>query len=195
MFGMPIPNYQFNNGFFVNNNNGMGINNNMTQMPMNQNFNYYNNMGINTSMNMNMFNLMMFYLQQNMNQNNNNNNTNRIIPVMPDGNLSKSQALPRKKNEFFDPYPGTSGEKMNLFFETPAGHKVNMLVPADAKMKDILVQYVLKLNLGPDVIENSIYFLYGGKKIKKNENRTVRQMNILNGAIVIVIDKKGIMGA
>ena len=26
------------------------------------------------------------------------------------------------------------------------------------------------------------------------ENTTVRQMNILNGAIVIVIDKKGIMG-
>ena len=147
MFGMPIPNYQLNNGYFVNNNNGMGLNNNMAQMPMNQNFNYYNNMGINNSMNMNMFNLMMFYLQQNMIQNNNNNN--RIIPVMPDNNISKSQVLPRKKNEFFDPYPGTSGEKINLFFETPAGHKVNMLVPVDAKMKDILVQYVLKLNLGP----------------------------------------------
>ena len=184
---MPVPNYQLNNGFFMNNNNGMGFNN------MNQNFNYYNNMGINNSMNMNMFNLMMFYLQQTMNQNNN--NTNRMIPVMPDNNMSKSQALSRKKNEFFDPYPGTSGEKMNLFFETPAGHKVNMLVPLDAKMKDILVQYVVKQNLGPNVIDNSIYFLYGGKKIKKNENRTVRQMNILNGAIVIVIDKKGIMGA
>ena len=193
MFGMPIPNYQLNNGYFVNNNNGMGLNNNMAQMPMNQNFNYYNNMGINNSMNMNMFNLMMFYLQQNMIQNNNNNN--RIIPVMPDNNISKSQVLPRKKNEFFDPYPGTSGEKINLFFETPAGHKVNMLVPVDAKMKDILVQYVLKLNLGPNVIDNSIYFLYGGKKIKKNENRKVSDMNILNGAIVIVIDKKGVMGA
>ena len=193
MFGMPIPNYQLNNGYFVNNNNGMGLNNNMAQMPMNQNFNFYNSMGINNSMNMNMFNLMMFYLQQNMIQNNNNNN--RIIPVMPDNNISKSQVLPRKKNEFFDPYPGTSGEKINLFFETPAGHKVNMLVPVDAKMKDILVQYVLKLNLGPNVIDNSIYFLYGGKKIKKNENRTVRDMNILNGAIVIVIDKKGVMGA
>ena len=196
----------FNNHTYTNYNPMNNMNNNMMMNnQMNPNgFNYFNMMGMNNNMNMNMFNLMMFYLQQTQNFQNtmnnginnqfNYNNTNRIIPI--NTNMSKSQVLPRvKKTEFCDPYPGSTGEKINLFFETPSGHKINMLVPIDAKMKDILVQYVTRVNLGPNVIDKSIYFLYGGKKIKKNEEKTVWQMNILSGSIIIVIDKQGVMGA
>ena len=53
----------------------------------------------------------------------------------------------------------------------------------------------MRIGLGPEVIDNAVYFLYGGNKIKKNEKRTIREMFMLNGAVVIVIDKKGVIGA
>ena len=70
-----------------------------------------------------------------------------------------------------------------------------MLTPFDAKIKDLLVQYVLKLGLGPNVIDEAIYFLHGGGRLKKNENRTLIEKNMINGTVIIVIDKQGVMGA
>jgi hypothetical protein len=74
-------------------------------------------------------------------------------------------------------------------------HNINMLVPDTCRMKDVLEKYVLRIGLGPEVIDNAVYFLYGGNKIKKNEKRTIREMFMLNGAVIIVIDKKGVIGA
>ena len=42
---------------------------------------------------------------------------------------------------------------------------------------------------------NYIYFICNGFKIKKQESRTLAQMGYINGTVILVIDKKGIMGA
>lgn len=211
----------FNNNY-INRNNGFPINNMnnsmMNQlMMMNNNYNLFNNMGMNGNMNMNMFNLMMYYLmmqncggQYNNGYNNNynqtsinNNNSNRLSTVIPsqeERTMSNPRVfggiLPRDKGTYnFNAFPEKGGNKINIFFQAPTGNKINMLVPDTCRMKDVLEKYVLRIGLGPEVIDNAVYFLYGGNKIKKNEKRTIREMFMLNGAVIIVIDKKGVIGA
>ena len=198
-----------NSGMFMNNN-GNSMNNMFNQpMPFNNNLNFFNYMGINNSMNMNMYNLMMQFLFTQYNPanqtffNNTSNNINKMSSINP--NYEEKTAknpkvfkglLPReKKTEDYNPFPDNGGNKINLYFQAPTGHKINMLVPDNIQMKEVLVKYVLRIGLEPDVIDNAIYFLYGGNKIKKKERRTIREMYILNGAIIIVIDKKGVIGA
>ena len=202
--------FPMNNNGFPMNNNGFPMNNMMAQsMPLNNNFNFYNSFGINNNMNMNMFNLMMSYLFMQYNPNNQtffnniNNNANKMSFINPNNEERTSKnpnvfrgLLPREKTTVdYNPFPENGGEKVNIFFQAPSGHKINMLVPDNIKMKDVLVKYVLKVGLDPNVIGESIYFLYGGNRIKKNEKKTVREMYILNSAVIIVIDKKGILGA
>ena len=209
-------NFMNNSGNFMNNsgnlmnNNGNSMNNIMNQtMPLNNNLNFYNSMGINNSMNMNMYNLMMQFLFMYYNPqnktffNNNSNNTNKMLTINPNNEERTAKnpkvfggLLPReKKTEDYNAFPDNGGNKINLYFQAPTGHKINMLVPDNIQIKEVLVKYVLRIGLEPDVIDNAIYFLYGGNKIKKNERRTIREMYMLNGAIIIVIDKKGIIGA
>ena len=201
-------NFMNNNGFPMNNN-GNAMNNMMIQTNPFNNFNFFNSMGMNNNMNMNMYNLMMQFLLMYYNPNNHtfvnnsSNNKNRMFSINPtyEEKTSKNPKvfgglLPRNKQTVnCNPFPNEGGNKINIFFQAPTGHKINMLLPDTIKMKDALVQYVLKIGLEPEVIDNAIYFLYGGNRIKKNENKTIREMYMLNGAVIIVIDKKGIMGA
>ena len=71
--------------------------------------------------------------------------------------------------------------------------KINMIIPIDAKIKDVLVHYITRVNIGPNSIGNSFYFLYQEKTINKNKKKTIWKMNIL-GSSIFVIDKQGIMG-
>ena len=216
MYNQDFTNYNnnMNSQIFPNPNNGGVLMNNFVN-PNNPNFNnyFFNNMGINNNMNMNMFNVMMNYLQQywmmqnNMNNMNNTqnfmNNSFNKMTIIPNESINKGSQtqkfsksfLPKINTQFQPLYPGCTGELINIFFQTPTGHKINMLTPCDAKIKDLLVQYVLKIGLGPNVIDEAIYFLYGGGKLKKNEKKTLYEKNIINGAVIIVIDKQGVMGA
>ena len=208
--GMPMP----NNGSNNNNNNPM-INNFMAMPPMYNNFDFYGNMGINNSMNMNMYNLMMNYLSlyySTMHNNMSNSNDNKIItkkpsskmiPVyspIPNSNNNNNkrnlyQTVRNKSPSFLDIFPEIQENKMNVFFQTPEGNKINVLVPATAKMKDVLVKFVSKIGLSENDIDNTIIFIYSARKIKKNEKKTLIEMGILNGAIIITMDKSGVSGA
>jgi len=104
--------------------------------------------------------------------------------------------LPRKKTtENCDPFYDFNGQKFNVFFQTPVGYKVNMIVPYNAKLEEVLFKYVTKVGVGPDIIDKDIYFLFGGNKIKKNEKRTAQEIGMIDGSVVIVLDKKGIIGS
>lgn len=209
-------NNNFNNSFIMNNNPMLNTNMNNTQSFINNNdYNQYSNyMGINNNnnMNMNMFYLMMNYLNQyyafmNNNKNNfnnnqfntfcNNNNFNRMSFVNNNNYHRQSSSktlLPRFNIDNFSPF-GNEDNQTNIFFQTAAGHKINMILSINTKMKDALLQYVKRIGLEPESINKDIYFLYSGQKIKSNENRTIYQMGMLNGAIIIVIDVNEVMGA
>ena len=62
-------------------------------------------------------------------------------------------------------------------------------------MKDVLIKFVTKIGLTENDIDNTIIFIYSARKIKKNENRTLYEMGILNGSIIITMDKSGVLGA
>ena len=48
------------------------------------------------------------------------------------------------------------------------------------KIKDLLLQYVSRLGLGPGVIGNSLFFVYNGLRINQNEEKTVGEFFNLN---------------
>jgi len=170
---------------------------------MNNNMNLLNNMALQNNMLMynNMMNLLNFYnfYSNNINNNNNNNTTTRLTYVKQysNKNIGQKGILPREKrtDQYNVNFPGTHGNKINLFFQTPASFRVNLVVPEDAKMSDVLVQYVLKIKLLPEVIDKDIFFLFGGRKLKKNERKTLQQLFIMDTSVIIVVDKSGILGA
>lgn len=209
-------NNNFNNSFIMNNNPMLNTNMNNTQSFINNNdYNQYSNyMGINNNNNMNMFYLMMNYLNQYyayMNNNNINNNLNNNqfntsynnngfnrMSFVNNNNYQRQRSsktlLPRFNIDNFAPF-GNEDNQINIFFQTAAGNKINMILSMNTKIKDALLQYVKRIGLGPESINNDIYFLYSGQKIKSNENRTIFQMGMLNGAIIIVIEVNNVMGA
>ena len=52
-----------------------------------------------------------------------------------------------------------------------------------------------RVNLGPNLIEKGIYFLFGGRKLKKVDYEKKVKDIFLNNANVIVIDEGNLIGA
>ena len=191
--------------------NNMGMNNSMNMNMFNAMINYFNlyystmqnnmnnNGGGNNLMNRKTSSKMIpVYqsIQSNNNYNINNNNINNINNYNNNNNKPNlNQTVRLKKVTFMDIFPEKFEQKMNIFFQTPEGHKINVLVPVTAKMKDVLIKFVTKIGLTENDIDNTIIFIYSARKIKKNENRTLNEMGILNGSIIITMDKSGVLGA
>ena len=178
--------YGNNNNNYVNNNNGAFINNNNANSMMMDNIQ------------MTMINFMNNFMKAYESANNSNNFSQmqfeRETEVQNPGVVGG--LLPRiKTTENYDPFNDVDAPKYNVFFQTPVGYKVNMIVPYNAKLEDILIKYVKKVGVGPNTIDKDIYFLFGGNKIKKDDKRTAQDIGLISGSIVIALDKKGIIGA
>ena len=199
------------------------MNNNMMNMNMNPNMNNNTmNMGMNPVMNNNMNMNMMFnpmvmnpkamgqMLMANMiNQVNQNfiriNNEmaklaqqkmeNKQVQNNNNNQNSNNGDLPRaQENVYYDPFAGYYGPRINVKCITPAGHTVMMNAPTDATVYSLLYKYIQKIQLGPNVINNGIYFISNGKKLKNEElNKKVGEVFTDNTSI-IVIDQKGLIG-
>jgi len=180
----PMMNNNMNNGMnpMMNNNMNMNMNANiMNQMLMvsminqvNQNFIKINN---------EMAKLAQQKMENNQVQNNNNNqNTNN-------GELPRTQ-----ESVLYDPFAGFNGPRINVKCITPAGHTTMMNAPTDATVYSLLYKYILKIELGPNVINNGIYFISNGKKLKNEElNKKVGNV-FTDNTNIIVIDQKGLIG-
>ena len=199
------------------------MNNNMMNMNMNPMMNNNTmNMGMNPVMNNNMNMNMMFnpmvmntkvmgqMLMANMiNQVNQNfiriNNEmaklaqqkieNKQVQNNNNNQNSNNGDLPRaQENVYYDPFAGYYGPRINVKCITPAGHTVMMNAPTDATVYSLLYKYIQKIQLGPNVINNGIYFISNGKKLKNEElNKKVGEVFTDNTSI-IVIDQKGLIG-
>ena len=136
-------------------------------MMPNQNF---NNMNFDPVMFQNFMNMMMLMnpnlnnnIQMNnmyqnfyqMNQNNPNfvqqfayypQSTQNIIVnggVMPRPN-NKQNSMPNQ-----DLFPGYYGPKLNILFETGAGHKLNIPTPTTVTVEQLLLKYIERVNVSP----------------------------------------------
>ena len=176
----------------------MGFNN------LNYNNNMYSNQALmNMMMNWMNMNPSLFLAYNNMIQNNNNlnqinnnqnninfNNTNNQINVNG-GNTMSSNIT----NSTFIPLPNNNESRTNIIFETQKGIKITIAAPNSMKIKDLLLQYVSRLGLGPAVIGDSLFFVYNGLRIDHNEEKTVGQFFYRCFGNVIVLDTKNLIGA
>jgi len=155
---------------------------------------------MNTNMNMNMMDMYNFLnttwnmFQMYNRQNNSNHSTMRLIKK-DSSNDFDSEVLRKGSKTVIDISPNYQGMKINIFFQNSSGTKVNVLSPSDITVEDLLLNYVQKIGLGVNVIDSAIYFLFSGAKLKRNDKRKIYELGILNGTIIIVIDRNAVCGA
>ena len=197
MMNLMNPNmgYNANNFNMYNNQNSVlmmnWINSNPSLFQMFQNVN--NN--INNNMNMN----------NNLNQSVNNNNIigNKISLInVSNDDLNKAKVtgggiLPKNipNNRTYDFSPKDNSLKANIVFTTQKGQKINIVCPYNMKIKDLLVKYVTILGLGPNVMGDSLFFLFNGTKINKSDDRAVGELRLFAGSNIVVLDLKGVIGS
>ena len=173
---------------------------------MGYNMNNYNMNNYQNLMNIIMNNQMLFQMyqnmQKNMNQNQNFNNfNNRMNFVNVNQNQMNNNQVTggalRNSNANFS-YNVTSSmnssQVTNIIFTTMKEQKANLVAPIDMKIKDLLFKYVTKLGLGPNVMGTSLFFLFNGKKIDLNEEKTIHEFGLEN-AHIIVLDPKEVIGS
>jgi len=152
------------------------INNNNTIINNNKNNNYINN-SFNNNNKMNLIRVS----EQDLNQ----------AKVTGGGVISNN--IPN--NTIFDISPFDKNIKINIAFTTQKGQKVNVITPVNVRMKDLFVKYITRLGLGPNVLGQSIFFLFNGSKIKVDDNSTVAEIGLVDGSNIIVLDLKGVIGS
>ena len=86
-------------------------------------------------------------------------------------------------------------KSVKIIIHENKGKKLNMICSHNMKIKDLFVEYVKKLGLGPGIIGNEFYFLHNGLKVSQNDERTVGELGLNSGYNIIVIDTKDIIGA
>ena len=191
------PNMGFNMNNFNNLNNQSLMNTMANWMNMNPFLiQAYNNM---IQMNMNQMNMNQMNMNQmNMNQMNMNQSNNKMnfVKVSNSEAKSKTSIFKNLPNMNFDASsPFDNSPKANIVFNTQKGHTTNLIASYNMKVKDLLLKYVEKLGLGPGVIGDSIFFLFNGKKLKLNEEKTVCECGLHNGGHIVVLDIKEVIGA
>ena len=199
--------------------NSMNMGNNMNPMNnMNMGMNPMNNMnmGMNPMNNMNMnnfitmntgmnnlndpmavqFNMLMqqfVNLQQSMNM------MNTFVMNNAKSNNNSSDRLPKGKGEtYVDPFANYPGDRINIIFQTPKGHKTTISAPLYVTVHEVLVQYIRKLGLGPAVLYDGFYFLFNGAKLSvRDEKKLVSDLSSIGqfNLNVIVLDTKNLIGA
>ena len=86
--------------------------------------------------------------------------------------------------------------RITIIFITPAQQKVLVITPINKKLEEVLIEYVSKVGVGPNLIGNGLYFLFNGQKLKKEDyNKTLSQIGLINMSNIIVIDPNFVIGA
>ena len=194
-----IPNYNgmyFNQGVFspnpnmVNMNPNFGMNN---QMLLNQNLMNMMNM------NQNNFGFGMNNQNQNFNQNN-----MRQFQFFGFGNNMGTGVqggnLPRRMIPNFDSYPGYSGPRFNIIFETSTGLKINIPAPPTETVQGLLVKFCERVGISKKLLQKEIICIYNANYINPNNQSTIQQffqqnMGLNDQGKVVVIDAQNIIGA
>ena len=174
-----------NMGYNMNNYNMNNYQNLMNIIMNNQMlFQMYQNMqkNMNQNQNINNFNNRMNFVNVNQNQMNNNQDTGGALR---NSNANFSYNVTSSMN---------SSQVTNIIFTTMKEQKANLIAPIDMKIKDLLFKYVTKLGLGPNVMGTSLFFLFNGKKIDLNEEKTIHEFGLEN-AHIIVLDPKEVIGS
>ena len=189
MMNQMYPNMGYNMNNFNMYNNQFLTNLMMSWMLMNPSLvQTYNNFNNNNNINMNQFNNFQ-----------NKNGMNLVSVSQADLNQAKETGggvIPRNLQDIdynaTNPYDMTP--TTNIVFTTQKGHKMNIICPVNMRVKDLFIKYVTRLGLAPTVMGNSFYFLFNGRRLNHNEEKTVQEEGI-EGSHMIVVDIRGVIGS
>ena len=207
---MNIDNNQFNNGmnlknnknFNVNqfNNNNMNINNNQFSGKLRQNMNQINN-----NINMNNSKAQSQKLKENLIKNS--------LKLKDPYQIQLSYALGLNNNKPYEHYVAGGNQpaeflkhsssekitnidnKINVVFTGTKGNLHTRFFNKNDKIKDMLSKFMKSVGLMEYHLKN-IYFLYNACNLNTiNQDQTLDQVGIRNGARVAIIDLQDIIGA
>ena len=207
---MNINNNQFNNGmnlknnknFNVNqfNNNNMNINNNQFSGKLRQNMNQINN-----NINMNNSKAQSQKLKENLIKNS--------LKLKDPYQIQLSYALGLNNNKPYEHYVAGGNQpaeflkhsssekitnidnKINVVFTGTKGNLHTRFFNKNDKIKDMLSKFMKSVGLMEYHLKN-IYFLYNACNLNTiNQDQTLDQVGIRNGARVAIIDLQDIIGA
>ena len=206
----------YNNNLNMNNtniyyNNNINLDMNYNNVMINNNV-YNNNMNEVNNNNMNMINNNnMNMLNNNMNIMNINNNMNMMNMNMAEniiGNISNINSdnnyirpknlIPRvnMKNPIdINAYPGgNNAEKLNVVFSSSTGLKILMRTPPYTPIKNFIRKYLEIINLGEEVLNGGIMFLYNASQIDVNSDMPIDSFCVGKTNVITVIDIQYVIG-
>ena len=205
----------FQNSPFDGNMNNMNINPIAYQaflnmMSMNPNFNPNNQINLN---NMMMQYMMMNpgFFQMNNNPQNNFQNFNSMQPVNL-GNLNAQNiiqnggVMPRANNNnkslpYVDSFPGYTGNRINVIFETGTGLLINIAAPVNVTVEELFIKFANRVGVGHSLLGKKIFFIANGAAIKADEKKLVGEIfkdftnNLKEQMKIIVLDASNVIGA
>lgn len=197
-------NNQMNMGNFIMNNNMnfMNLMNQMNQMIQMNQMNQMNGMNglnmVNMGMNVQVPNNQnyMDFMKNNFpnNQNNFTNNQNNFTNNQNNGNNANEMksVLPREiKNERMNFFPDENMK--NIKFDASTGIKVIVNVSKYATIEQAIKEFVKKLGLGENVIDNDLIFLLNGSKMDAHSQDPV--ITLPDFASITVFDQNNVIGA
>ena len=194
-------------------NNNMNINQASYQAfhnMLNMNQNYY----LNNQINLN--NLMMQYMMMNpnffqMNYNPQNNIQNTAFQPINLDNLNQKYIIqnggvmprPNKVNNIsnIDSFPGYSGPRINIIFETGTGLKINIPTPINITIQELLIKFAKRVGVSEALLGKKLFFVVNGGTIPANEKNIVKNFfkdytnNLKDQVKIIVLDASNVIGA
>ncbi len=90
---------------------------------------------------------------------------------------------------------GTISEKMNVVFQLTSGKKFIISAAVNMSLKKLFKKFVRKIGFDEKILQKDIYFLYKGERMNINEEKDLRNMELYDNAIILVMDVQGIIGA
>ena len=81
-------------------------------------------------------------------------------------------------------FSGCKGKLITIKFKKGDGIYIELIVPEDAKLKDVFVEYGKKLKLNN---LNNVCFLINGERFTQNSEVTLKQKNIQDKSVFLVV--------
>ena len=85
--------------------------------------------------------------------------------------------------------------KVNMVFQVTVGTKFRVIAPNTMKLKDLFINFMTNLGFSTDIIGKTIYFVFNANKLDPNENRTIKEMKIIDSSLILIIDLQNLIGA
>jgi hypothetical protein len=151
----------------------------INMINMNQNLNMRNSMNLNDyMMQYMMMNPFFFQMNNNIQYNNQNMQAFNLGNLNNQNLIQNGGLMPRKKNfnpnvNNIDSFPGYTGPRMNVVFETGTGIHINIACPNNISVKDLLIKFAERVGVSPLLIGKKIFCVVNGSTIRADEQTSV----------------------